>query len=74
MFKCSLCLGFWSGVIVAGIQFLHVGEILILLPFASAGASWFADHAIGAVIAIEQSNNKDSFWPKKNILSFLFLK
>ena len=42
---CSLCLGFWTGVFVAGILFFFDDYVkdLILFPFASAGFCWILD-------------------------------
>lgn len=45
LFKCSLCIGFWSGVCVYMIEQQNV-----LLPFASAATCWAAD----SVVAILQ--------------------
>lgn len=39
LFKCSLCLGFWSGLIVG----LTSKENLLLFPFYGAAISFFAD-------------------------------
>tara|TARA_Y100001938_G_C7912682_1_gene340421 strand:- start:51 stop:365 length:315 start_codon:yes stop_codon:yes gene_type:complete len=49
LFKCSLCLGFWSGVILAVIVYhLDLWENLYyLLPLASACFTWFMDSFIG---------------------------
>ena len=41
LFKCSLCLGFWSGVGVYMIE-----QQTLLLPFASAATCWAADSAV----------------------------
>ena len=49
LFKCSLCLGFWSGVIVFLIGSTHYH----LLPLASAGASWMADNFNNVLQSIE---------------------
>ena len=44
LFSCSLCLGFWSGIVVALFLYSIDRDILVsLLPFASAAFSWFAD-------------------------------
>ena len=44
LFKCSLCLGFWSGVILGSIYFyLFKDPIVIFLPFASSFLSWLFD-------------------------------
>lgn len=45
LFKCSLCLGFWSGVIVCMLSSRDV-----ILPLASAGVCWAAD----SIVAILQ--------------------
>jgi len=45
LFKCSLCLGFWSGIIV-----FTVDQQNLLLPLASAATCWAAD----SVVAILQ--------------------
>jgi hypothetical protein len=39
LFKCSLCLGFWSGLFVG----LVSQENLLLFPFYGAAISFFAD-------------------------------
>lgn len=44
LFKCSLCLGFWCGVILAPIFCIEYGLIKsILYPFASSAVCWSAD-------------------------------
>lgn len=44
LFKCSLCLGFWSGVFIAPLIFIKYGIIYALLfPTASAAFSWTID-------------------------------
>lgn len=45
LFKCSLCLGFWSGIII-----YTVDQQNLLLPLASAATCWAAD----SVVAILQ--------------------
>jgi len=49
LFKCSLCLGFWAGVIVfvAGSSHYH------LLPLASAGACWMGDNLNNVFQSVE---------------------
>ena len=47
LFKCSLCLGFWSGVIIG----IYTNNIL--LPLASAGACWFADNINNTLQSVE---------------------
>jgi hypothetical protein len=40
LFNCSLCLGFWSGLIIG----LVSKENLLLFPFYGAAISFYADH------------------------------
>ena len=49
LFKCSLCLGFWSGFII----FLIGSSHYYLMPLASAGASWITDNFNQALQSIE---------------------
>ena len=52
LFECSLCLGFWSGVIIAPWTALNVGPYdAILLPFASAAWCWSCDELHEFVVA-----------------------
>jgi hypothetical protein len=55
LFNCSLCLGFWSGLIVYSIV-----QSYILLPLASAGVCWGADAIIGILQYTEIKVEKDS--------------
>ena len=48
LFKCSLCLGFWTGVIVS----LSTDNNM-LLPFASAGICWFFDNVNNTLQSVE---------------------
>jgi len=44
LFKCSLCLGFWSGVILSPLILVQHGIIYALLfPTAAAAFSWTLD-------------------------------
>jgi len=59
LFKCSLCLGFWSGL--AHTVFLYHFEwnnIYLLIPFASACTCWFADCIITNIQTIEMLMDK----------------
>ena len=49
LFKCSLCLGFWSGVIV----FVVGGTHYHLLPLASAGVCWTSDNLNNVLQSVE---------------------
>ena len=55
LFGCSLCLGFWSGVLIGlySWYFCHFDMEAVLFPFASAGLSWFFDSLI-KVIQLQQ--------------------
>ena len=51
LFSCSLCLGFWTGVIVS--LFLYQvniwSPVYFLLPFASAATCWAGDGIVGII-------------------------
>jgi len=49
LFKCSLCLGFWSGAIVFAVGSTHYH----LLPLASAGVCWMADNLNNVLQSVE---------------------
>ncbi len=49
LFKCSLCLGFWTGVIV----YFASNSKYILLPFASAGVCWIIDNFNNVLQSLE---------------------
>jgi hypothetical protein len=55
LFGCSLCLGFWVGMI--HIPFISLCDgtnlKLLLLPAVSAATSWFADGALQMIQALE---------------------
>ena len=64
LFKCSLCLGFWSGVLVS-LSIYHINlweNIYFLLPLASACFTWFMDSFIGVFqwseLYMESKNKK----------------
>lgn len=45
--KCSLCLGFWTGIIIACVEYFILNNNntqLILLPLASSGVCWVSDN------------------------------
>ena len=47
LFKCSLCLGFWSGALIAGgLYLVEWRDEFYLLPFASSSISWILDSLI----------------------------
>ena len=49
LFSCSLCLGFWSGIIVGIVTLSNP----ITLALASAGACWIADNFNNVLQSIE---------------------
>jgi len=55
LFECSLCLGFWAGIIhcILLLLLLAPSVWLIMLPFASAALSWLADTIILGIEMIE---------------------
>jgi len=56
LFKCSLCLGFWSGILHSLIYLLAYPEnifVALLLPAAGAVFSLFLDSAIQCIQMIE---------------------
>jgi len=64
LFKCSLCLGFWSGVMISGFLygFKTWDNIYYLLPLSSAGFCWAMDGLIGIIqwseLYMESKNKK----------------
>ena len=54
LFKCSLCLGFWTGVVV-----YFVEQQYVLLPFVSAAACWFMDNLNNTIQRAEIKLEKD---------------
>jgi len=59
LFQCSLCLGFWSGFVVAGgVYFIKWDPSLFLLPLASAALSWASDSSLRLIQTIELSLDK----------------
>lgn len=53
LFSCSLCLGFWSGVLVAGYMYWMTGEVQPFVPFIAAAAAWLFDSMIGVLQSAE---------------------
>ena len=43
LFKCSLCIGFWSGTFVSLWVYNEYGMKALLFPFASSCVCFFAD-------------------------------
>lgn len=56
LFKCSLCLGFWSGVLVAYVSYkFNTNNYFYLIPLASSATCWFFDSLLDL---IQLSSNK----------------
>jgi hypothetical protein len=55
LFGCSLCLGFWVGMIhIPFISLCDGSDLkLLLLPAVSAATSWFADGVLQMIQALE---------------------
>lgn len=54
LFECSLCLGFWSGVIhCIPLLIIYPTVWPLMLPFASAALSWLTDTIILCVEMVE---------------------
>ena len=59
LFKCSLCLGFWSGAIIAGASyFIEWNPLFYLLPLVSSVGSWVVDSSLRCVQTIEMTLDK----------------
>ena len=61
LFKCSLCLGFWSGAVI-GLFGVSVGYItweIVLFPLASSALSWFFDSLICCIQTWEIKGERD---------------
>jgi len=52
LFNCSLCLGFWIGVLLSCTN-LHYGKFseleAIMFPFACSGVCWFIDSLLALI-------------------------
>lgn len=59
--KCSLCLGFWTGLMVMGFEmyFDNHDYKIFLLPLASAACCWFIDNLNNVLQSIEIKLDKD---------------
>ena len=53
--KCSLCLGFWCGVLIMGfeIYFNNTDYKIYLLPLVSSGVCWVVDNLNNTLQSIE---------------------
>ena len=56
LFKCSLCLGFWCGVIVS----IFTNKDVFLYSFASAACCWFFDNLNNIIQSVEIKLDKES--------------
>ena len=60
LFKCSLCLGFWSGILLSvALYFIEWNPLFYLLPFASSGVSWISDGVIRLIQTKEMLMDKE---------------
>lgn len=59
LFKCSLCLGFWSGAVIAiGSYFINWNPLFYFLPLVSAVGSWVVDSSLRCVQTMEMALDK----------------
>ena len=51
LFSCSLCLGFWCGILIGLFSYFLVdrNNILLLIPFASSALCWFFDSLLDLI-------------------------
>lgn len=59
--KCSLCLGFWTGVTIMCFElyFDNKDYKIFLLPLMSSGCCWFVDNLNNVIQSIEIKIDKD---------------
>lgn len=56
LFKCSLCLGFWCGVLISCVLNLNI----LIYSLASAGCCWFLDNLNNIIQSVEiKLDNED---------------
>jgi hypothetical protein len=62
LFKCSLCLGFWSGVIVGVFCFYTelLDDKVFLLPLVSSACCWILDNLNNVIQSIEIKLDNDN--------------
>ena len=54
LFKCSLCLGFWAGVIITVCNlYIFKTDTVIYLPLISSGVCWFLDCTLRTIQTVE---------------------
>jgi hypothetical protein len=62
LLKCSLCIGFWSGVFIGSFAYFNtLDHIFLLMPLISASVCWFSDTLLGLLQSLEiylDSKNK----------------
>ena len=62
LLKCSLCIGFWSGVAVGSFCMYYslMDEKVFLLPLVSSASCWIADNINNVIQSIEIKLDKDN--------------
>ena len=61
LFSCSLCLGFWVGIIIGSFLYYFSSDYeLGLLPFVSAACCWVIDNLNNTIQSIEIKLDKDN--------------
>ena len=60
LLTCSLCLGFWSGVVIGFIVYnVSPSDDLLLLPLVSAACCWIVDNLNNVIQSIEIKLDKE---------------
>jgi len=51
LFNCSLCLGFWSGLVVGLVSYYYIEEnfLYFYFPLASAALCWLSDSILDLI-------------------------
>ena len=54
LFNCSMCLGFWSGVVLVPFlyKYENYNKVALLYPFASSSFCWTMDILMDTMVAI----------------------
>jgi hypothetical protein len=58
LFKCSLCLGFWTGMFLTPVVLMDVGVCpSVVFPFASAAWCWTVDEIHDVIVSWKTKSN-----------------
>jgi hypothetical protein len=61
LFHCSMCLGFWCGVVLVPVLWIaeNLDEVALLYPFASSAFCWSMDILLDALVAITNISKEE---------------